>query len=413
MEIDSNDSDAAEMKKLINYDKESGSDEENENVNPDLEDLSDDSEMPDFDDDDEEGEHEMSDEDMEAAGSDSEEDGDSNDSDPEDTGKKAVGKKRTLKDRMKEEQEIRAKEKSLRSGDYQPKDIDDFERLIVANQDQSYLWIQYIAFMLDNIGVEAARKIAERALKSISMTNETDKLNLWTAYMNLESNFGTQQTLEAVTKRALEVNDRKQVYLNLIDIYKSSKNFGYVEPIFKQLAKKFSNSLDIWSAYIEFLVDVRTNKKEVQLVSKNAEFSEPKVILQKALQALSKDQHVNMISKFGMLEFKSGNPEAGRTMFEGIVSNYPKRMDIWAIYMDMETKFGQGNATQARHLFERCLSNEHIQKKPKKMKLVFQKYMEYENKFGNKSNLPDLRKRVEEYLSKVFDQPNNSDENSD
>ena len=30
-------------------------------------------------------------------------------------------------------------------------------------------------------------------------------------------------------------------------------------------------------------------------------------------------------------------------MFEGIVSNYPKRMDIWSIYMDMEVKYGGGN----------------------------------------------------------------------
>jgi rRNA biogenesis protein RRP5 len=106
-----------------------------------------------------------------------------------------------------------------------------------------------------------------------------------------------------------------------------------------------------------------------------------------------------MISKYGILEFKSGNPENGRTMFEGIVNNYPKRMDIWSIYMDMETKYGKDNQTQARHLFERCLSNDHIIKKPKKMKLVFQKYMEFESKHGNKSNLSDLRKRVEDYLS--------------
>ena len=41
-----------------------------------------------------------------------------------------------------------------------------------------------------------------------------------------------------------------------------------------------------------------------------------------------------------MLEFKYGNPENGRTMFEGIVNNYPKRMDVWSIYMDMEVKYG-------------------------------------------------------------------------
>lgn len=70
---------------------------------------------------------------------------------------------------------------------------------------------------------------------------------------------------------------------------------------------------------------------------------------------------MNLISKFGMLEFKYGQPENGRTMFEGIVSNYPKRMDIWSIYMDMEVKYGgKQNVQQARHLFERCLTNEFI-----------------------------------------------------
>ena len=94
---------------------------------------------------------------------------------------------------------------------------------------------------------------------------------------------------------------------------------------------------------------------------------------------------MNIISKFGMLEFKNGSPEHGRTMFEGIVRHYPKRMDIWSIYMDMEVKHGGGkaNQAQARHLFERCLSLPEINKKPKKMKLTFRKYMEFESAFGN------------------------------
>ena len=147
----------------------------------------------------------------------------------------------------------------------------------------------------------------------------------------------------------------------------------------------------------------KTEDGTLSSILEDCKFSEPKTILQKSLQALSKDQHVNMISKYGILEFKHGNPENGRTMFEGIVSNYPKRMDIWAIYMDMEMKYGKENVTQARHLFERCLTNEHIKKKPKKMKLVFQKYMEFENKLGNKKNLEALRQRVEEYLSSIYD----------
>jgi rRNA biogenesis protein RRP5 len=74
--------------------------------------------------------------------------------------------------------------------------------------------------------------------------------------MNLESNFGTQESLEKCAKRALDFNDRKKVYLNLIDIYKTSKKYEFIEPIYKQLCKKFSNNLEIWSAYIEFLVEM-------------------------------------------------------------------------------------------------------------------------------------------------------------
>ncbi len=70
-----------------------------------------------------------------------------------------------------------------------------------------------MAFMLDNLGIESARRVAERAVKSVSISNEEDKLNIWVAYMNLENNFGTKDTMQGVVKRALEVNDRQQIYL--------------------------------------------------------------------------------------------------------------------------------------------------------------------------------------------------------
>lgn len=41
-------------------------------------------------------------------------------------------------------------------------------------------------------------------------------------------------------------------------------------------------------------------------------------------------------------------------------------------------------------------------KKPKKMKLVFQKYMEFEMHNGNKKNVDKIRERVEQYLENAF-----------
>ena len=84
----------------------------------------------------------------------------------------------------------------MRSGDGElPKSVNDFERLLVADYDQSYLWIQYMAFMLENLDADAARRVAERAVKQVSMTAEDDKLNLWIAFMNLESKFGSTEQL--------------------------------------------------------------------------------------------------------------------------------------------------------------------------------------------------------------------------
>jgi rRNA biogenesis protein RRP5 len=157
------------------------------------------------------------------------------------------------------------------------------------------------------------------------------------------------------------------------------------------LCKKHFENLSIWASYIEFLFEVR---------DRSPSFTAPKTILQRSLQALPKSKHIAIITKFGGLEYKHSQPESGRTMFEGVVTNYPKRMDVWAVYMDMETKYGQ--PAQARHLFERCLALEEIRKKPKKMKLVFRKYMEFENEQGNSGKLGDLRKRVEQYLEQVF-----------
>ena len=45
-----------------------------------------------------------------------------------------------------------------------------------------------------------------------------------------------------------------------------------------------------------------------------------------------------MFSKFAQLEFRFGEPERGKTMFEGLLSSYPKRVDVWSIYMDVLVK---------------------------------------------------------------------------
>ena len=48
---------------------------------------------------------------------------------------------------------------------------------------------------------------------------EQEKLNVWVALMNLENLYGTQESLVKVFERALQQNEPKKVFFQLIGIY--------------------------------------------------------------------------------------------------------------------------------------------------------------------------------------------------
>ena len=50
----------------------------------------------------------------------------------------------------------------------------------------------------------------------------------------------------------------------------------------------------------------------------------------------NRHKDLKTISKFAQMEYKLGDPERGRTIFEGIVDTHRKRLDLWNIYIDME-----------------------------------------------------------------------------
>ncbi len=61
----------------------------------------------------------------------------------------------------------------------------------------------------------------------------------------------------------------------------------------------------------------------------------------RALTILPRRKHVATIIKFAVFEFKLCNsPELGRTIFDGLISSDPKRIDIWNVYIDQEVSAG-------------------------------------------------------------------------
>lgn len=104
-----------------------------------------------------------------------------------------------------------------------PQTSSDYERLLLGQPDSSELWIAYMAFQMQVSELSKAREVAERAIKSINIREETEKLNVWVAYLNLEVAYGSKSTVEEVFKRACQYNNEQEVYERLASIYIQSE----------------------------------------------------------------------------------------------------------------------------------------------------------------------------------------------
>ncbi|KAF9346551.1 rRNA biogenesis protein rrp5 [Mortierella sp. AD094] len=259
----------------------------------------------------------------------------------------------------------------------------DYERLLLGSPNSSYLWINYMAFQLQLSEISKAREIGQRALKSINFREEQEKMNVWVALMNLENTFGSADTLEEVFKNAVQTCEPKKIYLQLVKIYERSNKIELATELYNTMTKKFGQSSKVWTGFGHF-----------QLHHGNLEAG--RELLQRSLKSLPKRKHIKTISKFAQLEFKYGEPERGRTIFEGVMSNYPKRIDLWSVYIDMEVRNGEQDAV--RRLFARVVS---LKLSSKKMKFFFKKWLAYEKDNGDEEHIDEVKRRALAYVESL------------
>ncbi|CCK72299.1 Rrp5p KNAG_0J02180 [Huiozyma naganishii CBS 8797] len=266
-----------------------------------------------------------------------------------------------------------------------PESVGDFERLIMGNPNSSVVWMNYIAFQLQLSEVEKAREIAERALKTINFREETEKLNIWIAMLNLENTFGTPDTLDDIFKRACQYMDSYTMHNKLLSIYQMSDKTEAAATLFKATAKKFgSEKVSIWIAWSEFLLA-------------NGEEDGARNILSNALKALPKRHHVEVVRRFAQLEFSKGDSERGRSLFEGLLADAPKRIDIWNVYIDQESKAGDKQKVDA--LYERVFSRKITKKQAK---FFFNKWLQFEETAGDEKMIDYVKAKASEYVDSHF-----------
>lgn len=159
------------------------------------------------------------------------------------------------------------------------------------------------------------------------------------------------------------------------------------DELFQIITKKFSQSPNVWNNYAHFLMNTLSAPDRAR------------ALLPRATQSLPTHTHLPLTLKFASMEFRStsGSAERGRTMFEGLLSTFPKRLDIWNQLLDLEIQ--QGDKDIVRGVFERVVKTRGL--KPKGAKAWFKKWSEWEEKNGDKKNQDKVKAKAEEWVRAV------------
>ncbi|XP_018405651.1 PREDICTED: protein RRP5 homolog isoform X1 [Cyphomyrmex costatus] len=280
-----------------------------------------------------------------------------------------------------EEREIRQREEALMSN-RAPNSIDQFDRLILSSPDSSLVWLQYMAHHLQATEIDKARAVAKRAIKTINFREENERLNVWNAWLNLESRYGNVEFLNDVFREAVRTNDAYKVYMHMLTIHADAGRKIELEKLIDTVISKFKQDPQTWIDCGAALLKIGMKEKSRQ-------------IMQRALQSLPVSQHVNLLVRFANLENKLGDKERAQTLFENILSSYPKRIDVWSCYIDCLIK--SNDIDLARKVLEQaCVQT----LSPRKMKILFMKFINFEEKYGTSEAVNRVRQMATDYMEK-------------
>ncbi|CAJ1008110.1 hypothetical protein Q4I28_003423 [Leishmania naiffi] len=288
--------------------------------------------------------------------------------------------------RRKLEEAIDAYERGIETA--VPTSPEEFQRLLLANPNSSYMWTQYMAYHVGLQQYETARQVAEKALSTIGVREQEELLNVWVAYLNIENLYGTEESLSAVFRRAQQRQlNQLALFERLADIYTASRKPNQLLALCRAMTGKFRTERRAWERLGIVLID---QGKRDQL----------KRTLKDMGNMLKRDDATLAIVHIAIHEYKHGNPENGRALFEGLLRKVPKRSDVWSTYTDQEMgllirKDPTGSTLQVRQIFQRAVA---MNFSAKVMQQVLTRFLSFEKLHGTLTDVEAVKKCARTYV---------------
>lgn len=270
-----------------------------------------------------------------------------------------------------------------------PSSSADFEKLLLSHPSSPLVYISFISHHLSLSSPDAARALARRALSA--MKTESDKLDIWSAWFNLEIRFGSPEQAQLVFDTAVKEMDPQQIWARWINAWKAASQPDRVIEEFEKMVKKYHPSSNGFSGVLEYAKFLYETKK-----------TESARGLMKRYENLMKK---DTVLRFAILEYSLGDPERGRSLMEVVLTSGRRRVDWWNVYVDMEVKHGATNMVE--DLFERILSDSKDSNvsRPKlsmkNTKFFYKKWLRYETERSDFKNEKERESRMDYIKAKA------------
>lgn len=226
-----------------------------------------------------------------------------------------------------QEEKLRAIESDMMDPKRPLQSVSDFERLVLKSPNSAQSWIMYSNFFLNNIETEKARIICRRALKTINFRMEKEKLKVWLHLIKIEAKYGGSTKLHETIDEAAQTNDKLSLYKGVAKVLVGCGMLIEAEHLHDLMMKLYRKSINVWIDYIQFCMEHKHD------------FKKARELFERAKKGMLKSDCVFLTSRYAQFEFKYGEVERGKTIFESLISDNPKRKDLANVYAAMIKKY--------------------------------------------------------------------------
>ena len=270
-----------------------------------------------------------------------------------------------------------------------PRTAEDYERLLVTEWNAAATWIAYAKLLVKESDATGARGVLERALKKIGYREEAQRLEAWAALLAHERDHGDAKSLSAVVDRATKNADPTRVLLKLAALHEETSNYDAADAAYARAEKRSrrqgATPDDVWLAHCRS-----------RLLAGAAD--DARAVLDRAVQACADGgpkAEASLLAKFACLELDVGSADRGRTLFDTTLAKWPKRADLWQLYVAKSLK--AGDVAHARAIQMRLAG---VNLPPKAMRQALKRFAAFEEAHGDAASADAVKDLARAYVQK-------------